>query len=119
MAGGARRGGITAAGRTEKRAGHIVCLRERGGTGNLGTMRDAGAVIRSLLARNASLEGIGDGDNLLETGLLDSVGVLSLVAGLEEAFRLKIDTKHLTEGNFRSIQAIAALVDRLRAEGSG
>ena len=82
-------------------------------------MADASAVIRSLLSRNASVRELGDQDNLLETGILDSVGVLSLVAGLERSFGLKIDTNCLTEDNFRSIAAIAALVDRLLATGEG
>ena len=60
---------------------------------------------------------LGDQDNLLETGILDSVGVLSLVAGLEKSFGLKIDTTYLTEDNFRSIAAVAAMVDRLLAKG--
>ena len=80
-------------------------------------MADASAVIRSLLARNASVSELGDQDNLLETGILDSVGVLSLVAGLEKSFGLKIDTTYLTEDNFRSIAAVAAMVDRLLAKG--
>lgn len=87
--------------------------------GTLGHMTQSSPVIRSLLSRNASLEGIDDEDNLLETGLLDSVGVLSLVAGLEEAFRLRIETSYLTEENFRSIRAIATMIDHLRTEGAG
>ena len=70
-----------------------------------------------MLSQNASVRELGDQDNLLETGILDSVGVLGLVAGLEKSFGLKIDTNYLTEDNFRSIAAVAAMVDRLLAKG--
>jgi acyl carrier protein len=79
-------------------------------------MPDIETTIRSLLSHNAEAQGLGDDDDLLEAGLLDSVGVLSLLAGLEKSFRLKIDTKHLTKENFRSFRAIADLVRRLTDE---
>ncbi|MBI4578159.1 MAG: hypothetical protein HY718_00560 [Planctomycetes bacterium] len=79
-------------------------------------MPDVAAVIRSLLSQNASVRDLGDQDDLLGTGILDSVGVLSLVAGLEKSLDLKIDTRHLTEENFRSMSAIAAMVERLATD---
>ena len=76
-------------------------------------MSKAETTIRSLLFRDERARTVADDDNLLESGLLDSVGVLSLVAGLEKTYKLRIDTKHMTEENFRSIRAIADLVRRL------
>jgi acyl carrier protein len=73
-------------------------------------------MIRSLLSRNLPIRAIGEDDDLLGSGLLDSVGVLSLVAGLEKTFGVKIDTTHLTQENFQSIRSIANLVHRLTAE---
>jgi acyl carrier protein len=76
-------------------------------------MSDTERKIRSLLSRDGRAHAIAASDDLLAAGLLDSVGVLALIAGLERAFRLKIDTKHVTEDNFGSIRAIVALIRRL------
>jgi hypothetical protein len=42
--------------------------------------------------------------------------VLSLVAGIEKSFGVKVDMRQLTEENFRSAATIAAMVERLLAE---
>jgi len=87
-----------------------------GGFATVDRVSEVAQIVRSLLSRHAPQRDIRDDDDLLGSGLLDSVGVLGLVAGLEESFRLRIDVKHLTEDNFRSLRAIADLVCRLIAE---
>ncbi len=46
-------------------------------------------------------------DSLLETGLIDSIGLFRLVAFLEEAYRIRIPDQDLLAENFRSISHIA------------
>lgn len=75
------------------------------------------ATIRSILSRRHGMEQVADDEELLQVGLLDSVGVLSLVTEMEEAFGLRIEMEHLTEDNFHSIRAMGAMVDRLLTEG--
>lgn len=52
-----------------------------------------------------------DGDNLFTAGLLDSMGVLELVFHLEQGFGVEVDPDDLSEANFRSIDAIDALME--------
>ncbi|MBF0334355.1 MAG: acyl carrier protein [Alphaproteobacteria bacterium] len=56
--------------------------------------------------------GISDDTSLLEAGVLDSTGVMELVAFLEERFAITIRDQDLVPDNLDSIRQIAALVDR-------
>jgi acyl carrier protein len=50
--------------------------------------------------------------NLFESGLLDSLLIVSLVAFCESQFNCNIDTEDMSEENFQSIDALADLVLR-------
>lgn len=54
-----------------------------------------------------------EGDNLFDAGLLDSLQAVDLVGELEDAFDIEIDARHVVEDNFKSKDAIIALVKRL------
>ena len=54
-----------------------------------------------------------DGDNLFDAGLLDSLQAVDLVGELEDAFDIEIDAKYVTEDNFKSKEAIIALVKKI------
>lgn len=63
--------------------------------------------------------GAGDADpqqSLLESGLIDSIGVLSLVTWLEEAFSFIIDDADVLPENLDSVAALVAFVGRKRNE---
>jgi acyl carrier protein len=62
---------------------------------------------------------LGDHDDLLETGVVDSVGVLDLVAHLETAFQITIVDEDLVPDNFRSVASLAAFVQAKRATVAG
>ncbi len=51
-----------------------------------------------------------DTDNLFNSGLLDSMAVLELVFHLETTFGIEVDPDDISEANFKTIQAIIALV---------
>ena len=51
-----------------------------------------------------------DDDSLLEHGVLDSTGVLELVAYLSESFEMKVDDNELVPENFDSINRLSAFV---------
>jgi acyl carrier protein len=53
-----------------------------------------------------------DTDPLLENGILDSLGILEVVAFLEHEFRITLNDDDLMPDNFRSIECIAAFVQR-------
>jgi len=48
---------------------------------------------------------------LLEEKMMDSFGLIQLVAGIEEKFSISIDTKDLTSQNFASINTIMMMVE--------
>lgn len=48
--------------------------------------------------------------SLLEAGLIDSTGVLELVAYIEEHFGVRMDDSEITPDNLDSIRAITAYV---------
>jgi acyl carrier protein len=53
---------------------------------------------------------------LLEQGLLDSLGLMKLVAFLERQYRLVVPEEEITSDNFASLATIRKLIDRLSAE---
>lgn len=52
---------------------------------------------------------------LLESGIVDSVGILEIVAFLEREFAIQISDDDLLPENFGSIAGIAAFVERKSA----
>ena len=51
---------------------------------------------------------------LIDDRLLDSFGVITLVAELEEAFDIEIEASEMVPANFNSAQAIYNMVCRLQ-----
>ena len=60
------------------------------------------------------LEGreIADDDDLLLSGLVDSIGVMRLVAHVEQAYGVQVPPEDITIENFVSIAAIGAYLAR-------
>ena len=54
---------------------------------------------------------------MIDDHILTSLDVLSLVAELEDEFDVTIPTVEIIPSNFNSVDAIAAMVDRLQEEG--
>lgn len=55
---------------------------------------------------------LGNGDSLLERGIMDSTGVLELVAFLESQFGVTVADEELVPENLDSVDQIAAFVGR-------
>jgi acyl carrier protein len=76
--------------------------------------RGARAAIREfVLDRLAPASGrtdIGDEDDLIDSGIIDSLGIFQLVAFLEERFGIAIGDEEITPENFGSVMAIERLV---------
>jgi acyl carrier protein len=56
--------------------------------------------------------GFANSDSLLEKGILDSTGVLELVAYLEKTFAIKIGNDEILPENLDSVDAIAGFLER-------
>lgn len=69
--------------------------------------------IRKFIEENFILEGednLGEEDSLLEKGIIDSTGVLELVAFLEETYQFKINDEELVPENLDSIKNISQFI---------
>jgi acyl carrier protein len=55
---------------------------------------------------------LSDSDSLLENGVMDSTGILELVAFLETDFSIQMTDAEIVPDNLDSIAAIAAFLDR-------
>lgn len=51
-------------------------------------------------------------DNLLDSGILDSLGIMKLLEYLERTFSIKIDEEDLLPEHFESINAITFLLQK-------
>ncbi len=57
---------------------------------------------------------LGDGDDLLALGIVDSLGFVELVEEVQRRYGVAVEDIEITEENFGSIDAIAAYVERKR-----
>lgn len=67
-------------------------------------------ILDKLLFGRAEQELSGDA-SFLESGIIDSTGVLELVAFLEEKFEIKVEDEDLIPANLDSINAITRFVE--------
>ena len=71
--------------------------------------------IRSFIIDNFLLgqdSGFGDSDSFLEGGIIDSTGVLQLVAFLEETYGISVGDDEVTPENMDSIDNVSAYLRR-------
>lgn len=75
--------------------------------------------VRSLIEDNflfrEDRSALSNTESLIDAGLIDSTGILELVAFLEERFNIEIADADLVPDNFDSIDRIVAYVARMRA----
>ncbi|HEY8545085.1 MAG TPA: acyl carrier protein [Acidimicrobiales bacterium] len=57
-------------------------------------------------------DGFADDESLLDSGIVDSTGVMEVVAFLEETFGIEIDDDELIADNLDSVRRLAAFVAR-------
>jgi acyl carrier protein len=77
---------------------------------------DVAAEVERFIRKNFFYDGppLAPGASLMDSGILDSTGVLELVTYLEEAFGVSVDDTDLTPDNLDSLGRIAAFVEGKR-----
>ena len=75
-----------------------------------------GAEMRTFIEENFAymrpdLE-IGDDDDLLGLGLIDSLGFVELVEQVQARYNVRVDDIEITEDNFGSLNAIVGFIER-------
>jgi len=86
-------------------------------TGTTGSATGVRQEIKEFVVRNFLFGQDQDFDeeaSFLESGVIDSTGVLELVAHLEETYDVKVKDDELIPDNLDSIDAIVAYLDRKR-----
>jgi acyl carrier protein len=68
------------------------------------------AELTTLFARDLHVEVPSPDTDLLETGRLDSLGMVELLSRLEDRFGVRIPIENLEIDHFRSVAAIAAFI---------
>jgi acyl carrier protein len=63
---------------------------------------------------DVSVDELGTDFDLLEGGVVDSLGLLKVVAWLESEYDIEVDDSELGPDSFRTPQAIATYVDESR-----
>jgi acyl carrier protein len=74
--------------------------------------------ILSELAQGRGISAIDRDENLLSRGIVDSHGVMELVAFLEQRYGISVGDEDLTPENFESVANIEAFVQR-KQNGQG
>jgi acyl carrier protein len=62
---------------------------------------------------------LSDTDSFLEKGIIDSTGVLELVAFVEESFTFDVEDEELVPENFDSVVKLETYIQRKKAGGDG
>ena len=84
---------------------------------------EARAVIRTFIAENLlfSVDGFpyGDDDSFLKEGIIDSLGVMDLVAFVGKSFGITVAPEEVTPANFDSVSKLADYIDRKQPACAG
>lgn len=75
--------------------------------------------ILTKLARSKQVDRILDNDNLILNGVIDSLGIMQLVAFIEATFTIKVNDEDIVPDNFESIDVIVIYVEGLRTAHRG
>jgi acyl carrier protein len=67
----------------------------------------------------ARKKGLNDTVNLLESGIIDSLGILELVTFLEQQFGIQVEDDELVPENFQTTGTLAAFVERKGGRSAG
>ncbi len=68
--------------------------------------------VRRFIRESFLVDDFEDHDSFLATGLIDSLGVLQLVAFVESEFSVSVTDTELVPDNFDSVANVSAFVER-------
>ena len=71
--------------------------------------------VRQFIKDSFFIDDLGDGTSFLESGIVDSLGVMQIVAFVEREFGLAVGPSDLVPENFDSVDRVSAYVERATA----
>jgi acyl carrier protein len=75
-------------------------------------MMDIKQQVREFVSRFVRGHDLGDGEDIFATGFVNSMFAMQLVNFVETTFGITVESDDMEIDNFRSIDAISALVER-------
>ena len=69
---------------------------------------------KEIIPGSAAME-LTPGQNLLTDGVIDSIGLQSLISFVETRFQIRVDEDQLSPDNFATVNAICRLVNALKS----
>ncbi len=78
-------------------------------------MSESKGRIREFVSRFVRGRELADDEDVFATGFVNSMFAMQLVQFVEQEFGVEVENEDLEIDNFRSVDAIAALVERKRA----
>lgn len=75
-------------------------------------MRRSKEKLRAFLSQHLGTDSLRDDEDIFASGLVNSLFAMELVLFVEGEFSIKIDDQDLQMDNFRSIDALADLIER-------
>jgi acyl carrier protein len=76
------------------------------------------AEVRAFISENFFVDGFDDEVSFLETGVIDSMGMVELISFLEKRFGFKIEEDELMPENLDSVVNICRFVERKLSHGA-
>jgi acyl carrier protein len=66
------------------------------------------------MGRVKKINQISDDDDLIGNGIIDSLGIMQLVAYIEGTFAVKVKDEDIVPDNFQSVNVISSYIERSR-----
>lgn len=67
-------------------------------------------ILSNLVKEKSIITKLDDADDLIETDIIDSLGVMKLISFLEDKFSVQITDDEIVPENFESVQAISSFL---------
>lgn len=74
--------------------------------------------VKSVICETLTLETITNEEDLIDSGLIDSLSLINLMVMLEEEFNIRIEPDDLNIEDYRSVLSISEMVLRLSLTAS-
>jgi acyl carrier protein len=71
--------------------------------------------IKNQLVGEKTPKNIGRKDDLIESGIIDSLGIQKLLAFLESRFSIRIEDEELIPENFNSVESIDSFISKKKS----
>jgi len=68
-------------------------------------------IVSTIIDDSNGSNNLKDTDTLLESGILDSLGIMKLLSFLEEKFSVSLESGELMPENFETVKSIASLIE--------